>query len=77
MTEPARRRAAVTKASKKKAAAAAAAKTNIVTKEKETAHAAKTAKDTGIMASTQCAKAAAAIRRKKSKNWFSQNHEID
>ena len=75
MTEPARRRAAVTKASKKKAAAAA--KTNIVTKEKETALAAKTAKDTGITASTQGAKAAAAIRRKKSKNWFSQNHEID
>ena len=75
MTEPARQRAAVTKAIKKKAAAAA--KTNIVTKEKETAPAAKTAKDTGITEITRGAKAAVATRRKKSKNWFSQNHEID
>lgn len=75
MTEPARRRAAATKARKKKADAAA--KTSIVTKAKGTAPAAITEKDTGIMESMRVAKAAAAIRRKKSKIWFSQNHEID
>ena len=75
MTEPARRRAAATKASKKKADAAA--KTSIVTKAKGAAHAATTEKDTGITESMRVAKAAAAIRWKKSKIWFSQNHEID
>ena len=77
MTEPARQRAAAKTESISKADAAA--KTSSVITEKETAPAAKTgkAKDTGITASTQGAKAAAAIRRKKSKNWFSQNHEID
>ena len=29
------------------------------------------------MADSTNAKAAAAIRRKKSENWFSQNHKID
>ena len=75
MTEPARQRAAAKTESIWKADAAA--KTSSVITEKETAPAAKTAKDTGITASMRDAKAAAAIRRKKSKNWFSQNHEID
>ena len=75
MTEPARQRAAAKTESIRKADAAA--KTSSVIAEKETAPAAKTAKDTGITASMRDAKAVAAIRRKKSKNWFSQNHEID